>query len=85
MIMAKMYGDRGREQWDSPDNKTKSTIRNREERQWRKEAEAEELVLGDCPHVTSVREDIAGLKACHECWCFARGLDPETTEEYEVG
>jgi hypothetical protein len=82
--MAKMYGDRGRECWDSPDHYTKSMIKAREERQWRKEAEAEELVPGECPHVTSVREDIAGLKACHECWCFQRGLDPYTTPDYRI-
>ena len=82
--MAKMYGDRGREQWDSPDNKTKATLKHREERQWRKEAETEELVLGDCPHVTSVREDIAGLKACYECWCLARGLNPWDGVDHSV-
>jgi hypothetical protein len=65
--MAKMYGDRGRECWDSPENYTKSMIKAREERQWRKEAEAEELVPGECPHVTSVREDVEGLKACDSC------------------
>lgn len=72
-------------QRDDDDPLTKARVANAEERQWRKDAEAEEFVLGDCPHVTSTREDIAGLKACHECWCLARGLDPYTTEDYEIG
>ena len=45
--MAKMYGNRGREQWDSPDNKTKATIKAREEREWRKQATEELIELGE--------------------------------------
>jgi hypothetical protein len=82
--MAKMYG-KFSPQIQNSRGWTKASMRRDEERQIAKDVESEQLVMGDCPHVTSVREDIAGLKACHECWCLARGLNPETTEDYEVG
>lgn len=82
--MAKMYGKFNRTTQNSK-GWTKAARRHDEERQIAKDVESEELVLGECPHTTSVREDIAGLKACHECWCLARGLDPYSTEDYDVG
>lgn len=82
--MAKMYGKFDRTHQNSK-GWTKAQMRHDEERQIAEDVRSEELVLGECPHVTSVREDIAGLKACHECWCLARGLDPYSTEDYDIG
>lgn len=83
--MAKMLGKLAYSyQRDDNDPLPKSRITNAEDRLWKKEAEDEELIAGECPHVTSVREDIAGLKACHECWCLQRGLNPYTTPDYRI-
>jgi len=84
--MAKMLGKlQYSYQRDEDDPLPKARVINSEERQWRKDVEAEGEFTQDCPHGLSVRETIAGLNACLECWCLARGLDPATTEDYEIG
>jgi hypothetical protein len=82
--MAKMYGKFDARKQNSK-GWTKAQMRHDEERQIAKDVQAEETFTQDCPHGLSVREDIAGLNACLECWCLARGLDPATTEDYEIG
>jgi hypothetical protein len=66
--MAKMYGDRGREQWDSPDNKTKSVLKHREERAWKTEAD-DEIDGFERDHASGLCSDrITGMGGCEYCY-----------------
>jgi hypothetical protein len=48
----------------------------KELRQEFKDVAAEQEFNQDCPHGLSITDILAGRKACYECWCLARGLDP---------
>lgn len=67
--MAKMYGDRGREGHDSPDNKTKSYFKHREEERDLKEAVEE---ITDFPHDMGnlCSDPKTGMAGCEYCYGF---------------
>lgn len=73
--MAKMYGAFDRTHQNSR-GWTKAAMRHDEERQIRKDVEAEQVFDQDCPHGLSITDVLAKRNACYECWCLARGLDP---------
>ena len=70
---------------DDDDPIPKSRVRNEETREWMKDVEDESVFDQECPHGLSVTDIIAGRKACYECWCLARGLDPWTEPEIPEG
>lgn len=76
--MAKMYGDRGREQWDSPDNKTKSSLKHREERLVFKEFEEE---MHD-PHANGICYNPNGQGYGCE-YCYGEDYDGNGPEDLE--
>jgi hypothetical protein len=76
--MAKMYGDRGRENHDSPDNKPKNYFKHREESRVLKEAVDE---ITDFPHDRGVlcSDPKSGMVGCG--YCYPEDLDDAHSPE----
>ena len=64
-----MYGDRGREQWDSPDNKPKNYFKHREETLAITEAVEEIYEDSDEKHARGICYDPhAKMYGCADCY-----------------
>jgi hypothetical protein len=74
--MAKMYGKFKPERQNSK-GWTKAAMRHDEERQIKKDLDAEQELESDCPHVLSLFEIFLGIKSCLECYCLKHGLDED--------
>lgn len=78
--MARMYGNRGREKWDSPDNKPKNYFKHREETRAIKEAVEE---ITDFPHDVSAlcHDPKTGMAGCN--YCYPEDFDYNPPEDLD--
>lgn len=78
--MARMYGDRGREKWDSPDNKPKNYFKHREMTLALREAVDE---ITDFPHDMGVlcSDPKTGMVGCE--YCYGNDYDPYDNADLE--